>query len=200
MAKHDPRFDTCIANAADFARPILEHLREQLHATCPEAEESMKWSMPCFSYRSSPLCMMAAFRQHCGFAFWLAREVVGETSKQGMGQFGKLVSVKDLPSKPRLTGYLRKAMALNEAGVKVARPRTAAKPAPVVPDDLGELLVQKKYAAARKTYASFSPAGQREYIDWIAEAKTDATRRKRIASTLEWLAEGKHRNWKYQKC
>ncbi|OOG57287.1 YdeI/OmpD-associated family protein [Rhodanobacter sp. C03] len=201
MSNHDPRIDAYIAKSAEFARPILEHLRTVVHATCPEVEESMKWSMPFFSYNGAPMCMMAAFKQHCGFGFWLSRQVVGGTAEDdGMGQFGKLTTLKDLPSKKELTTYIKKAMALNEAGVKLVRPKAAAKPAPTLPDDLATLLALKKHAAARKTYADFSPSAQREYVDWIGEAKTDATRQKRIATTLEWLAEGKPRNWKYLAC
>ncbi len=200
MAAREPAVDAYIAASAAFAQPILTHLRELLHAACPTVEEGLKWRMPFFSYRGTPICMMAAFKQHCGFGFWLSSEVVADAIDDGMGQFGKLTSVRDLPSKQQLTAYIRKAMALNEAGMKLARPKVAAKPAATIPDDLAALLAQKKHATARTTYAAFSPAAQREYIDWIAEAKTDATRQKRIASTLEWLAEGKHRNWKYEKC
>src|SRR6185312_15998685 len=140
MANHDPRIDTYIAKSADFARPILEHLRAMVHAACPKAEESLKWSMPFFSYNGAPMCMMAAFKQHCGFGFWLSKQVVGSTAEDGMGQFGKLTSLKDLPPKKELTAHIRKAMALNEAGVKLARPKAAAKPAPTLPDDLAALL------------------------------------------------------------
>lgn len=172
-----------------------------MHAACPEVEETIKWSMPFFDYRGAPLCAMAAFKQHCSFRFWLYKEVVGNNAEDdGMGQFGKLISVKDLPSRKELTALVEKAMALNEAGVKLARSKGATKPMPTLPDDLAALLAQKKHAAAGKTYAGFSPGAQREYVDWLAEAKTDATRQKRIVTTLEWLAEGKQRNWKYQKC
>ena len=200
MSSHDPRTDAYIAKSAEFARPILEHLRAVVHAACPEVEESMKWSFPHFGYQGAMMCSMAAFKQHCGFGFWLYKEVVGGEAEEGMGQFGRLTSLKDLPTKKQLMTYIRKAMALNEAGVKMTRPKAAPKPAPTLPDDLAALLAQKKHAPARKTYQGFSPSAQREYIDWIAEAKTDATRQKRIATTLEWLAEGKPRNWKYLTC
>lgn len=200
MANHDPRIDTYIAKSADFARPILEHLRAMVHAACPKAEESLKWSMPFFSYNGAPMCMMAAFKQHCGFGFWLSRQVVGSSAEGGMGQFGKLASLKDLPTKRELTAYVRKAMALNGTGVKLVRTKVVAKPPPALPADLAALLAQKKHAAASRTYAGFGPGAQREYVDWIAEAKTDATRQKRLVTTLEWLAEGKRRNWKYEKC
>jgi len=200
MANHDPRVDAYIAKSASFARPILEHLRALVHEACPTVDESLKWSMPFFSYKAAPMCMMAAFKQHCSFGFWLSKEVTGGSDEDGMGQFGKLASLKDLPPDRQLSAHLKKAMALNEAGVKKARPKAAAKPAPTLPDDLAALLAQKKHAAARKAWESFPPGAQREYVDWIAEAKTDATRQKRLATTQEWLAEGKRRNWKYEKC
>lgn len=200
MANHDPRVDAYIAKSASFARPILEHLRALVHEACPTVDESLKWSMPFFSYKAAPMCMMAAFKQHCSFGFWLSKEVTGGSDEDGMGQFGKLASLKDLPPDRQLSAHLKKAMALNEAGVKKARPKAAAKPAPTLPDDLAALLAQKKHASARKAWESFPPGAQREYVEWIAEAKTDATRQKRLATTLEWLAEGKRRNWKYEKC
>jgi uncharacterized protein YdeI (YjbR/CyaY-like superfamily) len=200
MSSHDPRIDAYIAKSTEFARPILEHLREVVHAACPEVEESMKWSFPHFGYKGAMMCSMAAFKQHCGFGFWLYKEVVGGEAEEGMGQFGKFTSLKDLPTKKQLETYIRKAMALNEAGVKMTRPKATPKPAPTLPDDLAAMLAQKKHAAARKAYQGFSPSAQREYIDWIAEAKTDATRQKRITTTLEWLAESKPRNWKYLTC
>ena len=200
MANHDPRVDAYIAKSAAFAQPILEHLRHRIHAACPDVEEGIKWSMPFFSYKAAPMCMMAAFKQHCSFGFWLSKEVTGGSDEDGMGQFGKLASLKDLPPDRQLAAHLKKAMALNEAGVKKARPKAAAKPAPTLPDDLAAVLAQKKHAAARKAWESFPPGAQREYVEWIAEAKTDVTRQKRLATTLEWLAEGKRRNWKYEKC
>lgn len=200
MSNHDPRVDAYIAKSAEFARPILEHLRERVHAACPEVEEGIKWSMPFFGYKAAPMCMMAAFKQHCSFGFWLSKEVTGGSNEDGMGQFGKLATLKDLPPDKQLATYLKKAMALNEAGVKKSRPKAAAKPAPILPDELAAALARKQHAAARKTWEDFGPGAQREYVDWITEAKTEATRQKRLATTLEWLAEGKKRNWKYEKC
>ena len=200
MPNHDPRIDAYIAKSAEFARPIPEHLRATVHGVCSEVEETLKWSMPFFSYKAAPMCMMASFKQHCNFGFWLSRKVTGGTDEDGMGQFGKLTSLKDLPSRKQLITYISKAMALSEAGVKRARSNAATKPAPILPDNLAAQLAQKKHAAARTNYAGFSPSAQREYVDWIVEAKTDATRQKRPATTLEWLAEGKPRNWKYLQC
>ena len=201
MPNHDPRVDAYIAQSAEFAQPILQHLRAQIHKACPEVSEDIKWSAPCFSHHGTMLCMMAAFKQHCSFRFWLYKDVLGESAKEdGMGQFGKLTSLHDLPSDKQLTAHIRKAVALAEAGVKLSRPKTATRPAPVLPHELAAQLALKKYATARKTWDGFGPGAQREYADWIAEAKTDATRQKRMTTTLEWLAEGRKRNWKYEKC
>lgn len=197
MAIRDPRIDAYIARSADFAKPILEHLRAVIHTACPEVEESIKWRCPHFMYQGKLMCSMAAFKQHCSFHFWHGKEVVGETDTEGMGQFGKITSVKELPSKKALITYVRKAIALREEGVTRKRAKPTPKPPLELPTDFAALL--KKHTAARKAFESFSPSAQREYVEWITEAKTDATRQKRIATSLEWLAEGKHRNWKYMK-
>ncbi|GAB2584729.1 YdeI/OmpD-associated family protein [Dyella jejuensis] len=196
MARRDPRVDAYIAQSADFAGPVLEHIRAVVHAACPEVEESIKWRCPHFLYHGTLMCSMAAFKQHCSFGFWHRLEVVDAATKKGMGEFGPITSIGDLPDTKTLTAYVRKAMALNDAGNKKPRPPAASKPPPQLPADFAALL--SKQLAARKTYVAFSPSAQREYVEWINEAKTDATRQKRIATALEWLAEGKHRNWKYQ--
>jgi uncharacterized protein YdeI (YjbR/CyaY-like superfamily) len=197
MAHRDPRIDAYIARSADFAQPILGHLRALVHAACPDIEESIKWGCPHFMYQGKLLCSMAAFKQHCSFHFWHGKDVVEEANTEGMGQFGKLTSIKELPDKKTLIAYVHKAMALREAGVVRSRAAPVRKPPPELPGDFAALL--KKHAAARKHYEAFSPSAQRDYVEWITEAKTDATRQKRIATALEWLAEGKQRNWKYQR-
>lgn len=201
MASHDPRVDAYIAKAAAFAQPILEHLRTMVHAASPQVQEDIKWGMPFFLVEGKPLCHMAAFKQHCAFGFWRGKEVVAEAGKDdAMGQFGKLASLKDLPTKKELTALVKKAAASIADGTRPARPKSAPKPPPSLPPDLAALLAQKAHAAARKHYESFPPSAQREYVEWITEAKTEATRQKRLATTLEWLAEGKRRNWKYESC
>lgn len=194
----DPRVDAYIAKAQPFAQPILTRLRALVHEVCPEAEETIKWGMPFFLYRGM-FCHMAAFKRHCAFGFWKWKQAVGEDGAEGaMGEFGRIETLADLPPKKVLIGYLKKAMALNEANVPAAtRGRSAAaKPPAAVPDDLAAAL--KKNAKARKAFEAFSPSHQREYIEWIVEAKRAETRAKRLATTLEWLAEGKTHNWKYQ--
>ena len=197
MGERDPRVDAYIERSADFAWPILTHLRDVVHTACPEVEESIKWGMPAFSWHGL-LCGMAAFKAHCTFGFW-KRSLMSDAEKAAvaMGQFGRITAVKDLPSRRQLSTLVRRAMKLNEAGAKApAKPRPKRKPLPV-PADLAAAL--KKKRAAKATFDAFSPSNRRDYIEWIEGAKTDATRKKRLATTLEWLAEGKPHNWKYMK-
>lgn len=197
MGKRDPRVDAYIDKAAPFAKPILEHIRETVHAAVPNVEETMKWSFPHFDYKGM-LCSMAAFKEHCAFGFWKHSLVVGgERPSEAMGSVGRITSVKDLPSKKELTALLKKAAALNDEGVKVERPKRAPKEALPTPDDLAAALKKNKKAAA--AFDGFPPSHRREYIEWITEAKTEPTRAKRLAQTIEWLNEGKPRNWKYAK-
>jgi uncharacterized protein YdeI (YjbR/CyaY-like superfamily) len=195
MPSHDPRVDAYIERSAEFAHPILEHLRAIVHAACHDVEENIKWGFPHFGYKGAMMCSMAAFKHHCSFGFWNYKDITGKKPEEGAGSFGKITSVRDLPGKKELTGYIRKAMALTDAGVKKERPKASPKPPPKTPPDLAAQL--KKNTTARKTYDAFSASCQREYVEWINEAKTDATRAKRVATTIEWLAEGKQRNWKY---
>jgi len=201
MATRDPRIDAYIAKSADFARPILSHLREVVHSACPDVEESMKWSHPNFGYHGM-MCGMAAFKAHCTFGFWKGELIVGGDSATAaaMGQFGRITAVSQLPSKKVLTGYIKKAMQLNEAGTKAPwlEKRAKPKPAAKVPDDLAAALAKNK--KARATFDAFPPGQRREYIDWITEAKREETRATRLAQTVQWLAEGKRRNWKYENC
>jgi uncharacterized protein YdeI (YjbR/CyaY-like superfamily) len=200
MGTRDPRIDAYIARSADFARPILTHLRELVHEACPEVEETIKWGFPHFVYRSGILCSMASFKEHCAFGFWKGAQVVDGGVDGAMGQFGRISSISDLPSNRILTGYIRKAMQLSEAGVKSptrTKPKAAARKAVAVPDDLVRAL--RKNARARATFEGFSPSNQREYIEWIVEAKREETRQRRLETAIEWLAEGKPRNWKYMK-
>jgi uncharacterized protein YdeI (YjbR/CyaY-like superfamily) len=202
MATRDPRIDAYIAKSADFARPILEHIRAVVHAACPDVEETMKWSFPNFLYKGM-LCNMAAFKEHCAFGFWKGSLIVGKgdgEAEKAMGQFGRITKLSDLPSKKVLTGYIKEAMTLNDQGVKSpsrSKPKSP-KPAPVVPDDLAAALA--KNSAAHATFETFSPSHRREYIEWITEAKTAATRARRVETAIEWMAEGKPRNWKYMNC
>ena len=190
--KTDPRVDAYIGQAQDFARPMLQKLREQAHAICPEAEETIKWGAPSLSYRGKNLCGLAGFKSHVAFFVQGERKDEGA---EGMGEFGKMRAMADLPSKAALAKLLKARMAVIEAGP--GAPRKAPKPPPDVPPDLAKALEASKPAAA--IFKALSPANQRDYVTWITDAKQDATRTRRIAQAIEWLAEGKARNWKYMK-
>jgi uncharacterized protein YdeI (YjbR/CyaY-like superfamily) len=197
MGKRDPRVDAYIAKAAEFAKPILNQLRDAVHAACPDVEEDMKWRFPHFLYKGM-LCSMASFKEHAAFMFWKGSLIVDDDAKvdEAMGHLGRLTKPSDLPSKKVLADYLRKAVALNEEGVKVARtPKRAASKAVPIPEDLAAGL--KKNKKAQAGFDAFSPSHKREYIEWITEARTGETRTRRLQTALEWMAEGKSRNWKY---
>lgn len=199
MAKRDLKVDAYIAEAAPFARPILRRLRKIVHAGCPAVEETIKWGFPHFVYKGN-IAGMAAFKQHCVFGFWkdalLFNRENGE-QKEAMGQFGRLTHVSELPAEKVMIGYVKKAAALNEDGVKVERGAGQAREPIAQPDDFAAAL--KKNARASKTYENFSASKRRDYLEWITEAKRDQTRRQRIATSIEWLAEGKSHNWKYER-
>jgi len=198
MGTRDPRVDAYISNAAPFAQPILATIRETVHASCPDVEEAMKWSFPHFLYKGM-LCSMASFKQHAAFGFWKGSLVTGgPRSADAMGHFGRLTKVSDLPSKKVLAGYVKKAAMLNEQGVKA--PRASRKPAPktvTIPADLAAAFKNSK--KARAGFDALSPSHKREYLEWITEAKGAETRARRLAQAIEWMAEGKSRNWKYER-
>lgn len=197
--KTEPRFDTYIENKAEFAKPILLHVRDVVHAACPECEEAMKWSSPAFMYKGKILASMAAFKAHAAFGFWQGGQVTDAGDKQmsAMGQFGRLTSVDDLPPRAELEALVKKAMRLIDEGVKPVRAKHEKAPF-TVPQDMRAAIDANAVAAA--TFDGFPPSCQREYVEWVTEAKRDETRAKRLAQTIEWLAEGKRRNWKYENC
>jgi len=200
MGTRDKRIDTYIAKSAEFAQPILRHLREVVHEGCPEVEETMKWSFPHFDYKGM-LCSMAAFKQHCAFGFWKSSLIMdGNKSVDAMGQFGRITSLKDLPPKKTLLDYLKKAKRLNDEGIKApnrAKPRSEKKELEVPAYFTAALRKSKK---AQATFEAFPYSKKKDYLEWVTEAKTDETREKRLQTSMEWLAEGKSRNWKYEKC
>ena len=196
----NPAVDAYIAKSADFARPILKRLRVLMHKACPKVEETIKWGVPHFEYQGV-IAGMAAFKQHAAFGFWkrrLIKDPAGFFSKGESGMGGrKIRSMDELPSDTVLLGYIREAVALNEQGVRVPR-STRKKPPVKAPPYLAAAL--RKNAKARKTFESFSPSQQREYVEWLTDAKQEATRERRLATAIEWMAEGKTQNWKYQNC
>ena len=202
-AHTDPRVDAKIAAAAAFAQPILRHVRALVHKACPEAEETIKWNMPCFEHRGI-LCMMAPFKTHCAVVFWhrgmkAVLGADGAKADDAMGSLGRITCMADLPSDAAMLRYIKEAAALNVSGAP-ARVKAKLKPksADVVPAELAGAL--KKNSKAAATFNGLSPSGRRDYSEWITEAKREETRSKRLATTLEWLAEGKARNWKYERC
>ena len=200
MPTTDPRIDAYIDQSAEFARPILTRLRALVHGALPTVEESIKWGMPHFLHEGKILCGMAAFKAHCAFGFRHGQAVVGEgASDAAMGQLGRITSTRDLPSATTMKAWVKAALA--ERAAVAARPK-ARKIAPELelPDDLAAAFAKKAHAAARKTFEAFPPGAKRDYVEWITSAKQAATRARRLAQTLEWLAEGKRRNWKYEAC
>jgi|SRR5579871_2902264 len=198
MGTRDKRIDGYIARSQEFAKPILTHVRDAIHEACPEVTETIKWGMPAFDYKG-PLCGMAAFKQHATFGFWKSSLVFDRNdryarSPNGMAAFGRMTSPADLPPRKILLAYIRKAASLNDGGVKVVRPRSERAPIPT-PAALAAGLVKNKTAKA--VYERLAPSHRREYNEWIDEAKTDETRTKRVKQAVQWLAQGKPRNWKY---
>jgi uncharacterized protein YdeI (YjbR/CyaY-like superfamily) len=194
MAKKDPRVDAYIKRAAPFARPILKRLRKIVHTGCPGVEETIKWNFPFFE-RKGIICFMSAFKEHCAFGFWKGSLIFSAKHKGAMGHFGRITSIGDLPNAKTLAGYVRKAAELNEAGVKKSRPRSRTKQKVSVPADLKAAL--QKNSKARKTFENFSYSHKKEYVQWITDAKHDETRKRRLQTAIQWLAQGKPQNWKY---
>lgn len=193
--------DLYIEKSADFAKPILEHFRDLVHKACPNVEEKMKWSFPHFDYKGAMMCSMAAFKQHCAINFWKASLMKDQyklfSRNEAMGHFGKITSLKDLPSDKILLEYIKEAAKLNEDNIKLpSRFKTEAKTIET-PDYFMSAL--KKNKAAWKNFDAFSPSHKKEYNEWITEAKTEETRNKRMTQAIEWIAEGKGRNWKYAR-
>ena len=195
MGTKDPRVDAYIENANPFARPILTKLRKWAHQYCPDCEETLKWSAPHFSYKGKMYCGMSAFKEHCAFGFWHPLMRRNDNSLEGMGSFGKIRSLADLPKEGEFSRMARAAMKLTDENVKAPpKPKAARKPI-VVPATLKAALATNKKAAT--AFDAFSYSHRREYVEWITEAKRDATREARIKQAVEWMAEGKSRHWKY---
>ena len=197
--KADPRIDAYIARAAPFAQPILTHVRDRVRAVVPNAEETLKWGAPSFVLDGKILLIMAAFKAHAALNFWRGQELRGEQANaHAMGQFGKLSSVEDLLPDSELDALIRQAAELARSVPAPRKPKHAPKPAPQTHPEFAEALTAAP--KARAALDGFSPSAQRDYLEWISDAKQDATRRKRIATAIEWLSEGKRRHWKYENC
>lgn len=203
MGNRTVTFDNYIGKSEEFARPILTYIRDVMHDCCPDVVEKTKWGMPFFIYKDDNLCHMASFKKHCALGFWKAPlfkknklPAVGDDNK-AMGQFGKIATIKELPSKKILQSYIKESIEIIDKGIKPPpKPKVAKAELPLHLDFLKMLSKNKK---ALQVFHDFSLSHRNEYAQWINEAKTDATRHKRIAQAMEWLNEGKGRNWKYER-
>lgn len=201
MKQFDERVDSYIEKSAPFAQEILQHIRKLVHEASPLINETIKWSFPHFVYKDN-ICSMASFKEHCTFGFWKASlmddpyQLFGDRTN-AMGSIGRIEALKDLPSDKIFIEYILAALKLDESGAKVKKPTKAPKAEIAIPADFAIELNQNP--AAKVQFERFSPSHKREYLEWITTAKTEATRLKRMATTIEWLNEGKSLNWKYQK-
>lgn len=201
MSTPDPRIDTYINKSAPFAQPIMRHIRRLVHKACPEVEETIKWGFPHFDYKGV-MISMASFKEHCTLNFWKAGLIDGIAQQSeedsAMGQFGRITSISDLPGDEILLGYMREAKRLNDENIKLPqKPKDQTVKELIVPECLVEAL--KENPLAGETWDKFAFSHRKEYVNWITEARTDATRDKRLATAIEWLAEGKTQTWKYAR-
>lgn len=199
MPKKDPRIDAYIAKAQPFAQPVLKHLRKLIHQTCPQVEETIKWGMPSFEYKG-PFCSFASFKQHAVFGFWktaLLKDPKGylEAKNKAMGSLGRITDKKDLPPDKAILDFIKQAKKLNDEGVKLPPRHKKTAEEVKMPSFFKRALEANKKAAAH--FEKFPPGQKKEYIVWLTEAKTEATREKRLETAIEWISEGKIRNWKY---
>ena len=197
-----PEVDAYIEQAGEFARPILRKLRQLFHEACPDIRETIKWGSPFFEHKGI-VGNMSAFKRHVSYGFWkagLMSDPEGLLEKAGNTEMAVLKATcpGDLPADEILLQYIREAVALNEKGVKIPRARAAKRPRQLeVPDDLMAAIRADEQAVA--TFEGFSYSNRKEYVEWVTAAKRPATRAQRLATTVEWLAEGKPRYWKYIK-
>jgi uncharacterized protein YdeI (YjbR/CyaY-like superfamily) len=195
----EPRIDSYIAKAQPFARPILEHVRERVHAVLPEIEETVKWSMPAYTIGGKIVLIVAAFKGHAALNFWRGQELRSDAANaDALGQFGKIKSIAELPSNAEFDRLILEAAKLAKSAPAPRKTKHASRPAPDLHPEFAAALA--KDAKAKANLEAFPPSAQRDYFEWISEAKQDSTRQKRIATAIEWLAQGKRRHWKYQNC
>ena len=188
--QRNPKVDEYIAKKAEFAQPILRHVRELAHRALPDCEEALKWGVPYFVVNGKNAVGVAAFKAHASVMVCST-----ETAGGGMGNFGKLTSVDQLPPDDQLIAQFR------DSAVAVQSPQTSQpkpKPALAMPEDFSRAIDET--AGARAVFDGFTDAQRRDYIEWITSAKRDATRANRVAQAAEWIADGKRRNWKYENC
>ncbi|MEO6189540.1 MAG: YdeI/OmpD-associated family protein [Saprospiraceae bacterium] len=203
MKKLNPKVDEYINKAQNFAKPILLHFRKIVHSACPEVEEKIKWSFPHYDYNGNMMCSMASFTQHCAINFWLSNQMedpdgillIGK-DRPSMGHLGRITSIKDLPNERTLIKYIHQAMKLSDQGIKLERKPTIKKEL-IIPEYFIKALSKNK--SAKTNFEAFPYSHKKEYVEWIVDAKTEPTRERRITQAIELIAQGKGRNWKYEK-
>lgn len=199
----DKRIDAYIAKSPAYAQPILMHICELVHAAVPDVEETIKWSHPTFDYCGAMMCAMGAFKNYAIITFWKGRLMTNPAGilqveeKDAMGHFGKLTSLQDLPSDKLVKQYFKEAARLNKEGIKLPPRPKKEKDELVIPAELTKALSKNK--KAHKVFNAASYSFKKEYAMWIADAKTEVTKTNRLESAIEWIAEGKGRNWKYER-
>lgn len=202
MEQYDPRIDAYIEKSAAFAKPVLNHIRKLIHLASPEIRETIKWGFPHFDYKGT-ICSMASFKEHCAFGFWKSSllsdpySILKKEASDSMGQLGRIKSIADLPSDEIFTAYILEAISLNDKGIRVVKKTGSAKSEVEIPEYFQRVL--DDHSIAKSSFEKLSNSHRKEYILWIEEAKTEATRHKRISTAIEWLSEGKSKNWKYER-
>jgi uncharacterized protein YdeI (YjbR/CyaY-like superfamily) len=203
MTQFDLKVDEYFAKAEDFAKPVLQHWRQLIHDTCPDVVEAIKWGFPHFDYKGDFMFVIASYKNHCSFSF-IKAELMSDVSlkeskvlKPVQRFLGKVTSLADLPPDDEFIKLLKEAMVLNEKGIKVVAPKSDKTKVFETPAYFLEKLATN--AKAKEIFESKSDSFRKDYIIWITDAKTDATRQKRMDEALEWIAEGKGRFWKYEK-
>ena len=200
MKRRSSEVDRYIRSSAVFARPVLRRLRTFFHRADPRISETIKWGVPHFEYQGI-LGSMAAFRKHVSVGFWKGGMIgdeagVFESAGNRKMTMLRMRDVADVPSADLMLVYIRRAVALNERGMRIpARKRTAVRVA--IPSFFSNALRANRKAS--DVFSRLSRSHQREYVDWLTEAKREETRQRRMATAIKWLSEGKPRNWKYMK-
>lgn len=192
MPTKDPRVNAYIAGANDFAKPILTKIRSAVHKAHPRVTETIKWGVPAYVDDRGILCMTPAFKRHCAWVFWTGRKPSTVDAKM----LRRITSPSDLPSQRHMVAAVKEAASADKTTAKKAAAKKSPRPIRVPAYFTAALKRNPKALAA---FSAFPPSHKREYVEWIDSAKTDATRQRRIATALEWMASGRSRNWKYQR-
>lgn len=195
--------DNYIAGKAPFAQEILTHLRQIIHNAAPDITETIKWRQPCFEHNGL-VCSVAAFKKHVTFSFFKGKLLNDSNNIFPTSDNNELTSLKfsvlaDIPQDDILTAFIQQAIALNaDSNCKRKSTQRKDKDTLVMPNDLAAALASTP--AAQSTFNNFSYSKQKDYIEWLTSAKRETTRVTRLATTVQWLSEGKARNWKYENC